>query len=44
MRALAQFDPTQMPVLLAGAVIATMPVVLAFVIGQGALANELEHH
>lgn len=41
MRALAQLDPTQMPILLAGAVIATMPVVLVFAIGQRALAHEL---
>jgi multiple sugar transport system permease protein len=43
MRALAQLDPTQTPVLLAGAVIATVPVVLAFVVGQRALAREVEH-
>lgn len=42
MRALAQLDPTRAPLLLAAAVIATAPVVVAFLIGQRALAREVD--
>jgi multiple sugar transport system permease protein len=42
MRALAQLDPTQAPILLAAAVIATVPVVVAFLVGQRALAREAD--
>ena len=41
LRSLAQLDPTQAPVLLAGATIATIPALLAFLAAQRALLRDM---